>query len=156
MKKSTYISIFVAVALIIVAIIVLCLLLTADRPIKNVTLEENGVTHAKLDFNARGLHPSESREYTLVLHAGVNGKYKLSLLFNDIEGELAKYIVVEFVTDDGEEHTMPLTDTESFEFECEITKTYSIIVRYILPDQVGNEAQGAFADFELLLTAERV
>lgn len=156
MKKTAYISIIVAVILIIALVVILCLLATTDRPIKNVTLEENGVTNAELNFNARGLHPSESREYTIVLHAKVGGRYGLSLQFDNLTGALAQYVEVELVCDDYSQR-MPLTQAADTvqSFECDITDKYSITVRFILPEQVGNEAQGAFADFELLLTAQR-
>lgn len=162
MKKKQILAI-VLVAVIIFGII-LYLLLTRDskyKLFKEIVLEESSITHEELIFSANGIKPGDSRDYTLQLTAKDNGFYGIDFSFvENNDGGLRNFIVVRLEhEDDIREYSLDeLFNGLTIGFNIEVfRKTPTLInVIFIMPQEIGNEAQGAECYFIVNLTAERI
>ncbi len=121
----------------------------------------NGEMQTELDVSIPELYPGSQSSYTLQLKAEEEGEFTVSLQFQS-EGNvaLAKYVDVEVRCGeksaakgklssyiDGAEITLPDTLSEQATMQLEII--------YSMAQDVGDEAQGATADFKILLSARR-
>lgn len=156
MKTASRIIIVVLAVAIAVGIAVICIVLTTNKTLK-IKLDDSGVTHAELKFSANGLLPAESREYSVVLQAKTSGTYNVTLEFVGENSILGDFVDVTVEYDGGKaEHSLAeMLNGETVEFTCEIAKKSAIKIIYTMPEETGNEAQGASADFDILLTVVR-
>lgn len=161
MSKRNIILIAI-VAVILAGVVLLAVVMFNNNEfIKNITLSEDGVTHETLEFSANGLHPGETRAYTLNLKSVITDRYIISFAFEETkDGELKNYIDV-ILTYGDEKYECKLADlldgqTLSFEnVAIEADETAVITITYYMPEDVGNEAQKTTADFDIILTATR-
>lgn len=159
--KKVHVMIATTIAAIVLGSALLVILMVCDNQfIKNVTLEANGTTYEKLEYYATGIAPGESREYTINLFSKVDGNYDLELAFSEEGDSPLKEFVNVVVTcgDQQEEYTLKeLFKGQKINFTCRMGLKHdgAIIVKFVLPADVGDEAQGAVADFVIKLTAER-
>lgn len=156
MKTVSRIIIAVLAVAIAVGIAVICIVLTTNNSIK-IKLDDSGVTQAELKFSANGLEPTESREYSILLQASSSGTYNVTLEFVGEKSILGDFVdvTVEYEGGKAENSLANLLNGETVEFTCEITKKSAIKIIYTMPEDTGNEAQGASADFDILLTVAR-
>ena len=156
MKTVSRIIIAVLAVAIAVGIAIICIVLTTNKTIK-IKLDDSGVTQAELKFSANGLEPAESREYSILLQASTSGTYNVTLEFVGEKSILGDFVDVTVEYDGGkaENSLANLLNGETVEFTCEITKKSAIKIIYTMPEDTGNEAQGASADFDILLTVAR-
>lgn len=156
MKTVSRIIIAVLAVAIAVGIAIICIVLTTNKTIK-IKLDDSGVTQAELKFSANGLEPAESREYSILLQASTSGTYNVTLEFVGEKSILGDFVdvTVEYEGGKAENSLANLLNGETVEFTCEITKKSAIKIIYTMPEDTGNEAQGASADFDILLTVAR-
>ena len=130
----------------------------AERNVIDVRLK-NGETKT-LRFEDLALIPGGSSEYVVVLNRGASKNYDLTLRIKSIgkDNQLKHFARVR-IEADGAEICDELLDTliksRSVSFPVDLTKNRSMELRIVcyLPLEVGNEAQNATADFEILLSA---
>ncbi len=119
---------------------------------------EDGVSE-KVEFKSFHILPGESCSYVLRLNMKTAGDYKLQLDFERVSSHnLEKYVNVKILVGGR-----TLCDTPLFEFlsaDCQgISYTMNsglpenIEIIYYIPEEVGNEAQGAYTTFDLHITA---
>lgn len=127
---------------------------------KEITVEINGTTTSLLKIGELNLKPGEDCEYNVNLKSKATGDYKISLDFTEITySELKNFINVEIIVRDDEIYTKTLSELldgeENTEFICSLKGDVAtrIHIRYYMPQEVGNEAQGKVADFNVVLTA---
>ena len=161
MRKKQILAL-VLVAAIIFGIIVYLLLSGNDKNklLKEVVLT-NGVTYEELSFSANGLNPGDSCNYTLKLTAKNTGIYGIDLTFIEKKaGGLRDFIFVRVERDNAvNEYSLnELFNGLTIGFNIEISRKIPTRIRIIfeMPQEVGNEAQGAESYFIVNLTAERV
>ena len=118
---------------------------------------------ATLPLNAEklDLKPGESYCYSVVLACKEKGKYIITLSFEEVEkGGLESFVDVE-TSYGGTVYTAKLEELlesdKSITFECEANafRVPRIKIRYTMPADVGNEAQGKESLFNVSLTATR-
>lgn len=129
---------------------------------KNITVSENGITESVLTVRDLKLNPTESKEYNVNLVCAASGSYHIYLDYEEKEdGGMKPFIdvIVKFdnaVVYEGELAAL-LNTGEVIQFEGELHKAEPLVVSicYVMPYDVGNEAQGTYADFDIHLKIEK-
>lgn len=157
-KKATDIALIVMCVMALVGVALTAYFLSAAKNVIKVEIEPDK-TQA-VEFEHLGLHPGESCEYILRLSSEYSEEYRLELKFKDRAPELTlkDYACVR-IERDGETVCDEVLAT-AFELDC-ITlgidfshgAKNEITIVFYMPEEIGNEAQDAEADFELLITA---
>lgn len=154
------------VAVIILGLALLALVLMLNNDFTNnitIKLKEDGDTYKTIEnFSANGLHPGGApKEYTINLTSSVRDSYIINLSFVETEeGELKNFVEVTITYgEDTQTYLLAeLLDGETVTFEnVEVANGEDavITVSYSMPSEIGNEAKGATADFDIMLTATR-
>ncbi len=157
---------YILFATMSVLILLMCFLIyylqSLRGNMRSITLTEKGVVNAELETDFGTLLGGQSSEYTLHFECKDIGTYRFSFVYTAKEqSPLGKYVTVEL--SDGEERKASgnlgeflaggaLVTTHTFEE----SKTASLTVRYVMANDVGDEAQGANLDFDLKLTVEKI
>lgn len=157
-RKGMTIGLIALGVLIIIGAVLSVYWLTRDKRVIEVDLDAEDAQVVKFDDLC--LLPGESSGYTLSFSGEYSKEYNVKLRFGDMAPEQAlKHYARLRLEQDGEVlYDELLSDTfegDAIKLKMKlIGKTQDIEVRFYLPADVGNEAQGAEADFELLITAE--
>jgi hypothetical protein len=112
-----------------------------------------------VEFHDLGLIPGASCEYSIALRSDVKGEYSLSIRFTgNGRGTLQNYIFAKLYIDGEIICDRPLHelfDDGNVTFSSHLSKKEGadIIVVYYMPEDIGNEAEGATADFNLIIDA---
>ena len=122
-----------------------------------IKVSENGVTEKVFTVRDLMLNPSESKEYTVELVCDASGSYDISLDFEEKHnGGMKKFVSVTVTCGDDvvyEGNLTKLLDKNSpdIEFDGELyaEDPLPITIRYEIPRNIGNEAQGTSADFDI-------
>lgn len=148
-----------AVTILLGIVLVALLLSTNDKLVKNIKLKEDDVVKENLEFIANGLHPGDTKEYTLNITSKIAGDYTVDFEFIEEKHGLLKNFIDVTLEYEGTSYTyklVELLDGQTIQFTCHISKEPAVIlVRFVMPIDVGNEAQGTSADFFASLTIIR-
>lgn len=123
------------------------------------TIELNGTTTKTLKVNFAAFKPGEHYEYAVNLKCKAEGDYNVELEFEQtLDGGLKDYLSVEIACgDETYRNTLSamLDGGEKTRFGCSLSAeaVTKILFRFYMPVDVGNEAQGKVADFNVILTA---
>lgn len=157
-KKITNIALIVMCAVILLGVALTIYFLTADKHVIKVSIEPDETKAIR--FEELYLRPGESCEYTLLLSSEYTEKYQLTLRFEDENTKLTlkdyAYIRMER---DGEvlcdTRLSEIFEQQTIELAVDFTdgESNDIGIIYYMPEDVGNEAQNAEAEFKLLVTA---
>lgn len=157
-KKATDIALIVLCVMALVGVALTAYFLSAAKNVIKVGIEPDKTQ--TVEFEHLGLHPGESCEYIISLSSEYSEEYRLELKFKDRAPELTlkDYACVR-IERDGEILCDEVLAT-AFELDC-ITlgvdfshgARNEIKIIFYMPEEIGNEAQDAEADFELLITA---
>lgn len=126
-----------------------------------ITVEIYGETSELLSVNKPDLKPGESYYYTVILACKAEGRYLITLQFEEIKkGGLENYVNVETscngtVYQSGLNELLESEDGITFICELKRSPATNIKILYSMPLEVGNEAQGTELDFNVSLTAVR-
>ena len=153
------------VTVIMLALVVVILLLLVQKKSCNtedadmtVKLKSNGVTQETLEFEELGLYPGQEKEYTLLITCEETGVYTMDFIFVEVEDHGLKTYVDVSVTMDGETLESGKLDAllsgEKFTLETE-TQPVEIRIVYSMSLEIGNEAQGVSALFNLKIEANK-
>ena len=128
-----------------------------DDVMMNINLTANG--SKTVEFDCLSLIPGESYEYTLALKSDLAGDCSLSIDFKEnSEGALKNYAYAKLEAD-GEivcdALLSELLSGEPLILDTHLSKkdTVTLKITYYMPIEVGNEAENAKADFDLVITA---
>ncbi len=129
---------------------------------ENITVSEDGVTESILAVRDLKLCPTESKEYSVNLVCAASGSYHISLDYEEKKNGGMKPFVDVTVKFNGEvvyegELAALLDSGELIQFEGELHAEEPLVVSicYLMPYDVGNEAQGTYADFDIHLKIEK-
>ena len=126
---------------------------------KDITLSENGTTKEELSVNLEGLYPGQSAEYTVHFGGKSADMYDLELSFTAGEStELAQYILLEIELNGESISSRNLNEylggeTAELPLRIDAGGEATLVLRYSMPSEVGNEAQRLTADFTVDFTA---
>lgn len=153
------------IALIVMSVVILVgsgltmYMLARDKTVIEVDLTP-GETQ-EIQFEKLGLCPGESCDYTLRLGSEYTETYQVTLSFREREATnaLKQYTYVRVTS--GEQVLCDLrldeafeTDTLSLTVDLSDGGKQELQVTYYMPAEVGNEAQDAEVELDLLITAE--
>lgn len=157
-KRLTNIALIVMCVIILLGVALTIYCLTADKHIIKVSIEPDETKAIR--FKELFLYPGESCEYTLSLSSEYAKKYQLALCFEDqnLELTLKNYAYIRMEKDGNvlcDTQLAEIFKRQTIELAVDFTdgETNDIKIIYYMPEDVGNEAQNAEADFKLLVTA---
>lgn len=157
-NKSINMLIVAFVLLAAFAIVITVYIFQAREDFDNdITVSENGVTEAIFEERSLKLVPTEKKELEVNLFCKASGEYHVTLDFiESANGEMKHFVNVTVLCGgvsvyEGKLATLLDDPTEKVIFDSEL---YSkdptpIIIRYEMPYETGNEAQGTTADFNV-------
>lgn len=130
---------------------------------ENITVSSDGVTESILAVRDLKLSPTESKEYSVNLVCAASGSYHIYLDYEEKEdGGMKPFVDVTVKFDgevvyEGELAALLRDDGELIQFEGELHAEEPLVVSicYLMPYDVGNEAQGTYADFDIHLKIEK-
>ena len=161
-NKAAYIAFASMSVLLLLTCFLIYYLHNTRGTMRSITLTENGIENAELNTDFGTLLPGESSEYTLHFECKDIGTYRFSFFYTAKEkSPLGNYVTVEVQS--GEERKTSgdlgkLLSGDSLVTTYTFTEiaTTSLTVRYIMDNDVGDDAQGASLDFDLRLTVEKI
>lgn len=121
----------------------------------SVKIDGDGYAETTCEIRSLQLHPSESKDYSIEVAPEFGGEYEITINFNEItNGGLKEFVNVSVSIGDkiytyllknllDEKNTIKILQNFSKE------KPLELIISYAMPYEVGNEAQGVFADFDV-------
>ncbi len=125
------------------------------------TLEVNGTEVFERKVDLPSLRPGEDFEYKVKFKSRAADDYDIGIEFKEVgESTLKDFVNVEICY--GEEvyvHTLceMLDENKKVNFVCALgEEPAQITIRFSMPEEVGNEAQGTVADFDVLLSTNIV
>ena len=164
MKK--HIFLIMSIALFTLAIFALTFnffILDAQGSLEEqINIRSDATVNETIKVKELKLVPTESKEYEILFAYDITGNFKVSLdYFEKHDGGLKEYVLVN-VSRDGEElyaGTLKelLDENVLIEFEEEIDNEHPVSIKivYTMPREVGNEAQGSFATFNIKVKIEK-
>ncbi len=122
---------------------------------ENTVIELNGETSKSLKAELVGFYPGCEREYSIVLKGDLSENYYVEINFRSggESGGLESYLVVRIATSGVtvEKRLAELLDGGRIELGKNANK---ITITYVMPSDVGNEAQGSSAAFYVDVSAK--
>ena len=159
-KTTRNILIFTLVIFVLIGITLFLYLKEARADYhKEVAIEVNGTTTVETDMEGINLLPGQESEYAIDLRFSLGGDYSLTVDFSEIRsGGLEDLFDVELSCDGTvvkNKLSAMLKGDSSITFDRTVKdhETKKIIVRYTLPESVGNEVQNSFADLKIGIVA---
>ena len=158
MKNRSINILIVALLLLVVMSVVLFVFIEYAHEVfeENITVSADGVTRSVKAVKDLKLNPTESKEYNVNLVCEASGDYHISLDFKEKrDGGMKKFVNVTVSLGDDvmyEGDLATLLDTEKvieFDGTLEADDPLPVTVRYEMPREIGNEAQGTSADFKV-------
>ena len=154
------------VALLVIGAMAVMLILFIDKAHddfkEDVKVNAEGVTLETLTVKDLKLTPNESKEYTVNLTCAASGSYYISLDYEEIkDGGMKSFVDVIVKCDEAEVYNGSLTELLDngriikFEDELHATEPLVVSICYKMPYNIGNEAQGTYADFKIDLKIEK-
>lgn len=150
-------SIFtLSLTLSLIGVIIIAERFNSNNLESNIELKKDGTVQQQLKIDLKGFYPGKEEDYTINLLTedlrNLEGKIDFS---NSNGGELQKFILVNINSGDYEE-TFKLEDLLTTKNLVIFNITSDVIkIKYIMPIDVGNEAQGTGVFFDILLTVGR-
>ena len=125
---------------------------------EDLTLTLDGEEQKTLSVNGLNLIPGESKDCEVTLVASSVGDYVIAVSFKkQSEGTLDQYVNVELSVN-GTTQVRPLNEVFAtngghlITFTVEASTSEVLTIRYVMPETVGDEAQGATCSFDVTLT----
>ena len=154
-----------SINIMIVAFLLFCVMSTIliafiihvhDTFDERIKVRADGVTESVMTVRDLHLSPTESKEYTVDMVCEASGSYHIYLDYVELtDGGMKPFVRVtvsygDTVAYEGALSELIDTDTSVyFEAVLEADDPVPITVRYEMPREVGNEAQGTFAGFDV-------
>ena len=165
-NRSVNILIVALLLLALMSVMILVFLEKAhdDFP-KDITVVEDGVTESLLPIRDLKLNPTESKEYSVNLYCAASGSYYIYLDYEETEdGGMKHFVDVTVKANDtvvyeGKLDKLIDDPNEIIQFEGELNAKskdpFVISITYLMPREIGNEAQGTYSDFDIHLTIKK-
>lgn len=154
-KRLKLILILVCVVMAFTGIVIWAVFQEQNTLKEHTVIELNGETSKTLKADLTGFYPGSEREYAITLTGEFAENYEITLNFRNDKhsGELENYLTVTITTKNVtiQKQLKELLDGEEIELGNDANE---ITITYVMPEDTGNEAQGATADFYIDLTAK--
>ena len=157
-KKAIMIVLIVAAIVMILGSVFLFIHISSrDNLNYDIHINSQGEAEKVLSIQALNLAPGQTRQYTLNLLSQSAKEYRIRLNFIPKgSGTLQNFITVEIKAGDVAV-TRPLHELfDGTTVDIDSRGADKIFINYIMPENVGNEAQGAQASFDIRLTVSRM
>lgn len=155
-RKLINITLIVMSVIMLIGVALTIYFSTSDRYVIKISIEPDQTKAIR--FEELSLHPGESCEYVLSLSSEYAEVYRLVLCFEDQDPTLTlkNYVYVRMEKDGEVLCDIRLSgafEQKSIECVADFTdnKKDDVRIIYYIPEDVGNEAQNAEADFKLLV-----
>ena len=129
---------------------------------ERIKVRADGVTESIMTVRDLHLNPTESKEYTIDLVCEASGSYHIYFDYvEETDGGMKDFVNVTVSCGDAvmyQGSLKELLDTDAviyFEEVLEADDPVPVTVRYEMPREVGNEAQGTFAGFDVHIKIEK-
>lgn len=147
---------------LLAATLTMFLLKAKDNFPKNIKVKGDGITESILPIRDLRLNPTESKEYSVELVCDASGAYDISLDFEELaNGGMKPFVNVtvkaggEVVYEGGLEALLDGDRVLQFEGTLYATDPLVISICYLMPHDIGNEAQGTYSDFDIHLKIKK-
>ena len=165
-NRSVNILIVALLLLALMSVMILVFLEKAHDDFPNdITVVEDGVTESILPVRDLMLNPTESKEYSVNLYCAASGSYYVYLDYEETEdGGMKHFVDVTVKANDtvvyeGKLDKLIDDPDEIIQFEGELNAKskdpFVISITYLMPREIGNEAQGTYSDFDIHLTIKK-
>ncbi len=162
-KKASNILILSLVAVTIIGIIVGIWVHTSQQKfINEKTFFLNEKERTELDVRLSGVYPGMSVPYTVKLKANKGDSFNLTVDFQKVgKDSLASFIDVELFVNSEKIDSAKLSEYLSgrqvdFSVDFDGTENAEVEIVYSMGLDVGDEAQNTAADFDVVISAERI
>lgn len=158
MKKRSSDVLLVALCLlaIVSSLLVMFIGNTHEEFEQNITVNQDGQTDSVVAIRNLTLNPNESKQYSVNLVCDLSGSYIVDIDFIEIDDGGMKQYVQTVVRRDGiiifSGGLDELLNTDkilSFESVLNGRNPVVLTFEYIMPYEVGNDAQGTTSDFDV-------
>ena len=156
-NKSLGMLVVVMLLLVLMAVVVNVFLGKAKEDFPNdITVKESGVTESIMEMRDLKLNPTESKEYEVNLFCAASGEYDITLDYEELaDGGMKPFVDVTVTV--GEEKIYEgrleelLSEGMTVEFVgvLEAKDPLTVTFNYLMPYDIGNEAQGPYSDFDV-------
>lgn len=161
MKKSILLLVIGLIVLVLIGLMLFVVITYTQRDFsKNIRLHKHGVTQEQFQIDGLDLKPGENREYELKYSCVGGGLYDLTFEGDSKHlGGMEQYIVVE-VESSNRKVSLPLKNLLMDGIPIELTidlnekLNETVYLRFIMPAEVGNEAQGTTTSFWIQMIAQ--
>lgn len=154
------------VALLLLSLMSITLIVFLDdahnRFKQDITVNAGGVTEEIMAVRDLHLNPTESREYSVNFTCAASGLYDFAIEYiEEKDGGMKNFVNVNVRFGDELLYSGRLADLfledVVLEFQGELHATEPVTVKfsYGMPYEVGNEAQGTSADFDIRFTVSK-
>lgn len=163
-NRSVNILIVALLLLALMSVMILVFLEKAHDDFPNdITVVEDGVTESILPVRDLMLNPTESKEYSVNLYCAASGSYYVYLDYEETEdGGMKHFVDVtvkagDTVVYEGKLDKIIDDPNEIIQFEGQLKakEPLTISITYLMPSEIGNEAQGTYSDFDIHLTIKK-
>lgn len=163
MKIKSINILLVSICLLGIMAVMLSVFLTkAHNDLReSITVSANGVTQKTLEINDLTLIPTQKKEYQISLSCEASGTYDLTLEYDEkLDGGMKDFVNVTVRCNGVDVYRgglASLLDGENVTFDAYLTKNDPTVIAftYEMPAEVGNEAKGTAADFNINLMIEK-
>ena len=121
----------------------------------NITVSADGKTETVLEVRQLRLSPTEKKEYSVNLVCDASGSYHIYLDFLEIaDGGMKDFVNVTvkcagFTVYEGDLKSLLDGEVVTFDGVLESDDPLAVTICYEMPYEIGNEAQGTSADFDV-------
>ncbi len=131
-----------------------------NTDVADTAIYVNGERVTSSAVSLHGMIPGGQKKYEFALTADKKAAYHVTLEFRKSgENTLGDYVTARVMLGDQlieEDQLSQLLLGEAVEFDCNLTRDDTMLcITYDMSSEVGNEAQGAKADFVIFITAQK-
>ncbi len=163
--KNRSVNILIVSLLLLAAISVVFIVFIEyahDKFGDDITVSENGVTESIKAVRDLRLNPTETKEYTVNLVCEASGDYYITLDYTEKQdGGMKSFVNITVSLGEEVVYKGPIAEllnTEKvveFEGTLEADTPLPVTICYEMPHDVGNEAQGTTADFNVKFSVKK-
>ena len=161
-NKAAYIAFATLSVLSLLCCFLIYYLKTTRGNTHYITLTEKGIENEILEVDFGTLQQGESREYSLHFHCQDAGEYRFTFSYVSANvSALANYLTVEIERAEERKASANLGEllageTLVVQYSLQKSEKTDILVRYVMAEDLGDDAQGAGLDFDLRLSVEKI
>ena len=162
-NRSINMLIVATILFTLLAIMLLFFLMDADRSFEgDITVNEYGVTETVIPIRDLTLTPGVQKDYDVNVFCKATGSYHVTIDYEEkVNGGMKYFVNVRILADGEQIYQGPLTELIDNEltliFDAELDDKRPTILTFIyeMPVETGNEAQGAFSDFDITVKIKK-